>query len=141
MSILELMAAPFVECLVLVAIHTYFGIHVLKRRVIFVDLALAQVAALGTTVGFLFGIMPETAGALLAALRFARVLDAAVLAAGSLHACAGIGIVHSDSRVTLVAPVRITRWRCRRGRIRNEAGIIGAALCAGKLAARRTSTQ
>lgn len=77
MSILELMAAPFAECLVLVAIHTYLGIHVLKRRVIFVDLALAQIAALGTTVGFLFGIMPETPGALVFSMAF-TFLGAAV---------------------------------------------------------------
>lgn len=73
MSILELMAAPFVECIVLVAIHTYLGIHVLKRRVIFVDLALAQIAALGTTVGFIFGIMPETPGALFFSMAFTFV--------------------------------------------------------------------
>ena len=30
MCILELMAAPFVECMVLVGIHTYLGIHVLS---------------------------------------------------------------------------------------------------------------
>jgi zinc/manganese transport system permease protein len=77
MSILELMAAPFAECLVLVAIHTYLGIHVLKRRVIFVDLALAQIAALGTTVGFLFGIMPETPAALIFSMAF-TFLGAAV---------------------------------------------------------------
>lgn len=77
MNIVELMAAPFVECLVLVAIHTYLGIHVLRRRVIFVDLALAQIAALGTTVGFLFGIMPETPGALLFSIAF-TVVGAAV---------------------------------------------------------------
>ncbi len=70
MSILELMGAPFAECLILVAIHTYLGIHVLKRRVIFVDLALAQIAALGTTVGFLFGIMPDTKAALLFSMVF-----------------------------------------------------------------------
>ncbi len=79
MNILELMAAPFVECLVLVAIHTYLGIHVLKRRVIFVDLALAQIAALGTTVGFLFGIMPDTTGALLFSMAF-TFIGAAVFA-------------------------------------------------------------
>jgi zinc/manganese transport system permease protein len=55
MNVIDLMAAPLVECLVLVAIHTYLGIHVLKRRVVFVDLALAQIAALGTTVA-LFSI-------------------------------------------------------------------------------------
>ncbi|NLI48334.1 MAG: metal ABC transporter permease [Acidobacteria bacterium] len=79
MNILELMAAPFVECLVLVAIHTYLGIHVLKRRVIFVDLALAQIAALGSTVGFLFGIMPDTTGALLFSIAF-TFIGAAVFA-------------------------------------------------------------
>lgn len=77
MNILELMAAPFAECLILVAIHTYLGIHVLKRRVIFVDLALAQIAALGTTVGFFFGIMPETSGALAFSMVF-TFLGAAV---------------------------------------------------------------
>jgi zinc/manganese transport system permease protein len=77
MSAFELMAAPFAECLVLVAIHTYLGIHVLKRRVIFVDLALAQIAALGTTVGFLLGFMPETTGALLFSMAF-TFLGAAV---------------------------------------------------------------
>lgn len=70
MNILDLMAAPFAECLVLVAIHTYLGLHVLRRRVIFVDLALAQIAALGTTVGFLFGIMPETPAALIFSMAF-----------------------------------------------------------------------
>lgn len=79
MNIFDLMAAPFAECLVLVAIHTYLGIHVLKRRVIFVDLALAQIAALGTTVGFIFGIMPETTGALLFSIAFTFV-GAAVFA-------------------------------------------------------------
>lgn len=71
MTVFELMAAPFAECLILVAIHTYLGIHVLERRVIFVDLALAQIAALGTTVGFLFGILPDTWGSLLYSMAFA----------------------------------------------------------------------
>ena len=49
------MAAPFAACLVLVGIHAYLGIHVLARGVIFVDLALAQIAALGRTLAFLAG--------------------------------------------------------------------------------------
>ncbi|MBN2195309.1 MAG: metal ABC transporter permease [Polyangiaceae bacterium] len=61
----------------MVAIHTYLGLHVLRRRVIFVDLALAQIAALGTTVGFLFGIMPDTPGALVFSIAF-TFLGAAV---------------------------------------------------------------
>ncbi len=41
-------------CLILVGIHCYLGLHVLKRGVIFVDLSLAQVASLGSTVALLF---------------------------------------------------------------------------------------
>ena len=52
---LFLMAAPFVACLVLVGIHAYLGLHVLARGVIFVDLSLAQIAALGSTLAFLIG--------------------------------------------------------------------------------------
>jgi zinc/manganese transport system permease protein len=79
MGIFDIMAAPFAECMVLVAIHTYLGIHVLRRRVIFVDLALAQTAALGTTVGFIFGIMPETTAALIFSMVF-TFIGAAIFA-------------------------------------------------------------
>jgi zinc/manganese transport system permease protein len=51
----EFLWAPFAACLILTAIHVYLGLHVLARGVIFVDLALAQVAALGVTVAFLAG--------------------------------------------------------------------------------------
>lgn len=49
------LAAPFVMCLILAGIHCYLGLHVLARGVIFVDLSLAQVAALGATLAILFG--------------------------------------------------------------------------------------
>jgi zinc/manganese transport system permease protein len=45
----------FLVALCLVGIHAYFGILVLARKVIFVDLALAQIAALGATVAFMLG--------------------------------------------------------------------------------------
>src|SRR5215467_7109317 len=45
----------FVMAVCLVGIHAYFGILVLARKVIFVDLALAQIAALGATVAFMLG--------------------------------------------------------------------------------------
>jgi zinc/manganese transport system permease protein len=45
----------FLVSICLVGIHAYFGIQVLARRVIFVDLALAQIAALGATVAFMLG--------------------------------------------------------------------------------------
>ena len=45
----------FLVALCLVGIHAYFGLQVLARNVIFVDLALAQIAALGATVAFMLG--------------------------------------------------------------------------------------
>jgi len=46
---------PFLVSVCLVGIHAYFGIQVLARKVIFVDLALAQIAALGATAAFMLG--------------------------------------------------------------------------------------
>jgi zinc/manganese transport system permease protein len=76
---IELMLPPFVACLVLVAIHSYLGLHVIAREVIFVDLSLAQMAALGTTTGILAGVAPDSTTAHLFALLFV-VLGAAVFA-------------------------------------------------------------
>lgn len=42
-------------CLILAGIHTYFGYHIVKRGVIFVDLSLSQIAALGACIALLFG--------------------------------------------------------------------------------------
>ena len=49
----SLLAAPFVGCLLIAALHCYMGLHVIRRGIIFVDLALAQLAALGATVALL----------------------------------------------------------------------------------------
>jgi zinc/manganese transport system permease protein len=46
---------PFLVAFCLVGIHAYFGIQVLTRNIVFVDLALAQIAALGATVAFMLG--------------------------------------------------------------------------------------
>ena len=50
MTIIEFMLAPLMACLLLILINVYFGIHVLKREIIFIDIALAQIAAFGTTI-------------------------------------------------------------------------------------------
>ena len=50
---LPLLLAPFTACLAITALHGYVGLHVIKRGVIFVDLALAQCAALGAAVALL----------------------------------------------------------------------------------------
>src|SRR5258708_12867437 len=52
---LEFLWPSFLVAVCLVGIHAYFGIQVLSRNVIFVDLALAQIAALGATVAFMLG--------------------------------------------------------------------------------------
>ena len=51
----SLMLWPLLACFVLVGIHAYLGIHVIARKVIFVDLALAQIAALGAVVAVFLG--------------------------------------------------------------------------------------
>ncbi len=52
-QIVEFLAAPFVASLILTGIHAYLGVHVVERGVIFVDLSLAQIAALGATIAML----------------------------------------------------------------------------------------
>ena len=71
--ILDLLLLPFLACLVLAGIHAYLGLHVLARGVIFVDLALAQVAALGMTVALLAGHAPDSDAAYGWALAFTLV--------------------------------------------------------------------
>lgn len=70
---LELMLPPFVACMVLVAIHSYLGLHIIAREVIFVDLSLAQMAALGTVVALLVGVAPDSRTAYFFALGFTAV--------------------------------------------------------------------
>jgi zinc/manganese transport system permease protein len=78
-DLLALMWAPFLMCLVLTGIHAYLGVHVIAREVIFVDIALAQIAALGATVALLFGFELESVVAYLVGLA-ATLLGALVLA-------------------------------------------------------------
>jgi zinc/manganese transport system permease protein len=56
---LKWMLLPFLACLVLSINHVYLGIHVIARKVIFVDLALAQIAALGATYALTLGYDPN----------------------------------------------------------------------------------
>jgi zinc/manganese transport system permease protein len=55
MDLLQFLIIPFVAGLILTGIHAYLGVHVVERGVIFVDLSLAQIAALGTTIAYLAG--------------------------------------------------------------------------------------
>src|SRR3954467_12869658 len=55
-SVLAFLAAPFVASLILTGIHAYLGVHVVEIGGIFVDLSLAQIAALGATIAILLPI-------------------------------------------------------------------------------------
>jgi zinc/manganese transport system permease protein len=62
--------APFIASLILTGIHAYLGVHVVERGVIFVDLSLAQIAALGTTMAVLYGLEPHGVPAYIVSLLF-----------------------------------------------------------------------
>jgi len=100
------MAAPFAACLILVGIHCYLGLHIVTRGVIFVDLALAQVAALGTTVALLFGFKLGSPHAYYFSLAFTFV-GAAIFALGRFRdekvpQEAIIGIVYAVCSATAI---------------------------------------
>ena len=78
-DLLALLWMPFLMCLVLTGIHAYLGFHVLAREVVFVDIALAQIAALGATAAFLVGFELESWASYGVAVGF-TVLGALVLA-------------------------------------------------------------
>src|SRR6476469_10032282 len=73
MEILHFLFWPFVASLILTGIHAYLGVHVVERGVIFVDLALAQIAALAATTAILIGMDPHGTGAYWLSLSFTFV--------------------------------------------------------------------
>jgi zinc/manganese transport system permease protein len=77
--ILSFLILPFLASLILTGIHAYLGVHVVERGVIFVDLALAQIAALGATIAILAGMDPHARGAYWCSLAF-TFLGAAIFA-------------------------------------------------------------
>ena len=79
MEILQFLIWPFVASLILTGIHAYLGVHVVERGVIFVDLALAQIAALGATIAILIGMDPHGTGAYWLSLGF-TFIGAAIFA-------------------------------------------------------------
>src|SRR5712664_4241993 len=98
---LELLFWPLIAGLVLTGIHAWFGLHVLARGVVFVDLSLAQIAALGLTAAILAGHTVQSDAGYWYALAFA--VGGAVLFAlarpyeKSMQQEAVIGIVYAVS--------------------------------------------
>ena len=79
MEILGLLWWPLAASLIIAGLHAYLGVHVVERGVIFVDLALAQIAALGAAIAILVGMDPHAGGAYWISLGF-TVLGAAIFA-------------------------------------------------------------
>ena len=84
MEIFSFLVLPFLASLILTGIHAYLGVHVVERGVIFVDLALAQIAALGATIAILAGFDPHGQGAYWISLAF-TFLGAGIFALVRAH--------------------------------------------------------
>ena len=69
----SLLLVPFAAAVAFVLIHAYFGVHVLRRNIVFADLALAQLSALGATVAFASGYAPVSAAGFAYALLFTAI--------------------------------------------------------------------
>jgi zinc/manganese transport system permease protein len=101
-TIFQILLPAFVASLILTGIHAYLGVHVVERGVIFVDLSLAQIAALGSTVAYLAGYDLHSTVAYLFSLGF-TFLGAAIFALSRPHQStripqeAIIGIVYAVS--------------------------------------------
>ncbi|HEY7698201.1 MAG TPA: metal ABC transporter permease [Vicinamibacteria bacterium] len=108
MEVLQFLLAPFVASLILTGIHAYLGVHVVERGVIFVDLSLAQIAALGGTIALLLPI-----------------------GGGDVH---GSGVYWVSLSFTFLGAAVFSFLRSRRARIPQEA-IIGISYAVASAAA------
>jgi zinc/manganese transport system permease protein len=103
----DILLPAFVASLILTGIHAYLGVHVVERGVIFVDLSLAQIAALGTTVAYLAGYDLHSNMAYVFSLGF-TFLGAAIFAVSRVHRKtripqeAIIGIVYAVSAAVAI---------------------------------------
>jgi zinc/manganese transport system permease protein len=106
MDILPFLIWPFVASLILTGIHAYLGVHVVERGVIFVDLALAQIAALGATIAILVGMDAHGRGAYFLSLGFtflgAGIFALARTRRGHIPQEAFIGIAYAVASATAI---------------------------------------
>src|SRR6267378_3250018 len=106
MEIFLFLLAPFVASLILTGIHAYLGVHVVERGVIFVDLALAQIAALGATVAIVAGMDPHGRAAYWISLAFtflgAGIFAFARSSRGHIPQEAFIGIAYAVASATAI---------------------------------------
>ena len=94
MEALNFLVYPFLACLLLIVIHAYFGIHILQRGIIFVDLALAQFIGVGIALSFLLGEEHGTILALAFAMLGAFILSLSKKVARFVNIEAFIGVLY-----------------------------------------------
>jgi zinc/manganese transport system permease protein len=94
METLSFLLYPFLACLLLILIHAYFGIHILERGIIFVDLALAQFIGIGIAISFLLGEDGSYTLPLVFAVIGAAVLSLSRKVAGLVNVEAFIGVIY-----------------------------------------------
>ena len=85
---------PFLACLLLILIHAYFGIHILERGIIFVDLALAQFIGIGIALSFVIGEEMSLLLSLIFAFIGAFILSLSRKAARYVNIEAFIGVLY-----------------------------------------------
>src|SRR5262245_59513861 len=82
---LRLLVLPFAASVAFDLIHAWLGIHVLRRNIVFADLALAQLSACGATIAFAAGHSPASLAA------YCYALTATVFGAGLLTLTRRVG--------------------------------------------------
>jgi zinc/manganese transport system permease protein len=102
METLSFLAWPFLACLLLILIHAYFGVHILARGIIFVDLALAQFIGIGIALSFLFGEKHGTLLAVVFAFIGAFILSLSKKVARFVNIEAFIGVLYIFSVSTAI---------------------------------------
>jgi len=94
MEAFSFLILPFLACLLLILIHAYFGIHILQRGIIFVDLALAQFIGIGIALSFLLGEEKVFLLSLVFACLGAFILSLSKYAARQVNIEAFIGVLY-----------------------------------------------
>lgn len=124
----HIMVLPFLACLVLTGIHAYLGFHVIERQVIFVDLALAQIAVLGASFALILGYELDSGLSYWLSLGFA-IAGAAIFSLTRLKKQripqeAVIGITYAVSAALLI----IVLSRCGEGDEHIKQALVGNIL-------------
>jgi len=107
MEAISFLVYPFLACFLLILTHAYFGIHILQRGIIFVDLALAQFIGIGIALSFILGEEHGTIPGLVFALAGAFILSLSKRIAHVVNIEAFIGVLYIFS---ISAAILVLDW-------------------------------